>query len=73
MSAFKLPNDDSRVRFKDVSGIEREGIYKKESNGYVEISYVTMPEETKYLYPENEIVSWKYIREEDIDMTKFLL
>jgi len=67
------PKDDSRVRFTDMQGIERNGIYKKDSNGYVEISEVEMPEESKYLYPEDEIVEWQYREDNEADMTKFVL
>jgi len=73
MKTNKIPQDDSRVRFRDNKGNERTGIYKKESNGYVEISEVAMPEETKFLYPEHEIVSWEYLKSDDVDMTRFVL
>jgi len=68
-----FPKDDSRVKFTDMQGIEREGMYKKDSNGYVEILVDEMPEESKYLYPEDEIVEWKYLDNQEPDMTKFVL
>lgn len=73
MRTNNIPKDDSRVRFRDIMGTERAGIYKKESHGYVEISEVEMPEETKFLYPEHEVVSWEYAKSDDTDMTKFVL
>ena len=73
MKTNSIPQDDSRVRFRDSFGTERAGIYKKESNGYVEISEVEMPEETKFLYPEHEVLSWEYVKNDDLDLTKFVL
>ena len=73
MKNSPFPKDESRVRFTDMQGIERKGVYKKDSNGYVEISEVEMPEAGLSLYPEDEIVEWEYLDDEDTDMTKFVL
>ncbi|CAG5018196.1 hypothetical protein DYBT9275_05953 [Dyadobacter sp. CECT 9275] len=73
MKQLVLPTDDARITFTDFQGVSRKGMYKEESNGYVEISEVAMPEECGFLYPVNEIASWEYTAEDDMDLTRFIL
>ena len=58
-----FPKDGSAVKFTDLQGIERKGIYKKESNGYMETTELEMPGDNELIYPEEEIRSWEYIEE----------
>ena len=67
------PPDESHVRFTDMQGVTRKGIFKKEANGYVELSEVEMPMETKFVFPVDEIVRWEKVEDDDIDLTKFIL
>jgi hypothetical protein len=55
-----FPADGSKVLFTDLLGIERKGVYKKNHNGYTETTELEVPAENAYVFPEEEIRSWKY-------------
>ena len=63
------PPDETHVFFTDMQGITRRGIYKRESKGYVELSEVEMPMETKFVFPVDEIVRWEQIKDQVVETT----
>jgi len=73
MENLKQPKPDKFVIFTDVHGVERKGMYKTDASGFVEISEVEMPVETKLIYKMSEVNQWKYQQEEDTDLTRFVL
>lgn len=62
-----FPIDKSHVFFTDMQGITREGIYKKDLNGYVESNGKESPAYPELIYPENDIVKWEYPEKKNSD------
>jgi len=62
-----FPIDKSHVFFTDLQGITREGIYKKDLNGYIESNGKELPADPEHIYPEVEIVKWEYPEKKNPD------
>jgi hypothetical protein len=65
MEAKKSPSDHSRVRFTDLEGVERTGVYVRGLNGYVEQVSDEALLEDQYVYPEDQVENWEYTEKPD--------
>ena len=61
MENKEYPTDRAQVTFTDMQGISRHGIYLEEKHGYQEDSDQELSAETEQVFPEDEIVEWKYL------------
>lgn len=61
------PPNQAKVRFTDVSGVCRKGIYVMDMSAYVELVEDSDVRDCSNIFPENEIVQWEFLEIENSD------